>query len=74
MYLSITKSVFKGFLYWAHAVCKEKYIKEEKKFLVDMFLENGHKSTFLESLAFFPINIFVQRSKLKSHSHQAPKF
>ena len=23
---------------------------------------------------FFPINIIVQHSKLKSHSHQAPKF
>ena len=29
---SITKSVFKGFLYRAHTVCSEKYIKEETVF------------------------------------------
>ena len=29
--------------------CK-KYIKEEIQFLVNMFVENGHKRTFLEAL------------------------
>ena len=31
-------------------VYSEKYIKEEIQFLVDMFVENEHKKTFLESL------------------------
>ena len=47
---SITKSVFKGFLHRAHTICSENYIKEETQFLVDMFVENGHKETFLETL------------------------
>ena len=47
---SITKSVFKGFLHRAHTICSEKYIKEEMQFLGNMFVENGHKRTFLEAL------------------------
>ena len=47
---SITKSVFKGFLHRAHTICSEKYIKGETQFLVDMFVEKGHKKTFLETL------------------------
>ena len=47
---SITKSVFKGFLHRAHTICSEKFIKEEIQFLVNMFVENGHKRTFLEVL------------------------
>ena len=43
-------SVFKGFLHRAHTICSEKYIKEEIQFLVNMFVENGHKRTFLEAL------------------------
>ena len=41
---SITKSVFKGFLHRAYTICSEKYIKEETQFLVEMFVENGHKN------------------------------
>ena len=37
---SITKSIFKGFLHRTHTICSEKYIKEERQFLVDMFAEN----------------------------------
>ena len=48
--LSITKSVFNSFLHRAHTICSEKYVKEETQFLVDMFIENGHKKTFLETL------------------------
>ena len=47
---SVTKSVFKGFLHRAHTICSEKYLNEETQFLVDMFLENGHKRGFLETL------------------------
>ena len=47
---SVTKSVFKGFVHRAHAVCSEKYIKEETQFLIDMFVENGHKRTYIETL------------------------
>ena len=38
------KSVFKGFLHRAHSICSEKYVKEEEKLLVDMFVENGHNN------------------------------
>ena len=44
------KSVFKGFLHRAHTIYPEKYIKEEIQVLVNMFVENGHKKTFLEAL------------------------
>ena len=47
---SITKSVFKCFLHPAHTICSEKFIKEEKQFLVSMFVENGNKRAFLEAL------------------------
>ena len=43
---SITNSVFKGFLYRAHTICSEKFIKEEILFLVNMFVENGHREHF----------------------------
>lgn len=47
---SIIKSVFKGFLHRAHAICSEKYIKQEEQFLIDMFVENGHNKSFLQKL------------------------
>ena len=47
---SITKSVFKGFLHRACIIYSEKYIKEKTVFLVDMFVKNGHKKTFLQNL------------------------
>ena len=40
----------KCFLYRIHTKCSKKYIKEETKFLIDIFAENGHKRTFLENL------------------------
>ena len=43
---NIIKSIFKGFLHRAHLTCSEKYIKEEK-FLMDMFVENGHNKQLL---------------------------
>ena len=47
---SIIKSVFKGFLHRAHTICSDKYIKEEEKFSVDMFVENGHSKQLLKNL------------------------
>ena len=47
---SIIKSVFKGFLHRAHSICPEKYIKEEEKFLIDMFFENGHNKQLFKNL------------------------
>ena len=47
---NIIKSVFKGFLHRAHSICSEKYIKEEEKFLIDMFVENGHNKQLLKNL------------------------
>ena len=47
---NIIKSVFKSFLHRAYPICSEKYIKEEEKFLIDMFVENGHKKQLLKNL------------------------
>ena len=47
---TMAKSVFKAFLNQTHTICSEKYIKDETQFLIDMFVENGHKRTFLENL------------------------
>ena len=47
---NIIKNVFKGFLHWAHSICSEKYIKEEEKILIDMFVENGHNKQLLKNL------------------------
>ena len=47
---NIIKSVFKGFLHRAHTICSEKYVKEEEKFLIDMFVENGHSKQLLKNL------------------------
>ena len=47
---NIIKSVFKGFLHRAHSICPEKYIKEEEKFLINMFVENGHSKQLLKIL------------------------
>ena len=46
---NIIKSVFKGFLHRAHSICSEKYIKNEEKFLMDIFVENGHNKQFLKN-------------------------
>ena len=46
----MAKSVFKAFLHQTHTICSEKYIKDETQFLIDMFVENGDKRTFLENL------------------------
>ena len=48
---NIIKSVFKGFFHRAHSICFEKYIKDEEKFLIDMFVENGHNKQLLKNLA-----------------------
>ena len=39
---NIIKSVFKDFLHRVHSICSEKYVKEEEKLLIHMFVENGH--------------------------------
>ena len=44
------KSVSKGFLLIAHSISQEKYIKEEEKFLIDMFAENGYNKQLLKNL------------------------
>ena len=47
---SITKSVFEEFLHRVHRIYSEKYIKEETQFLIDMFVKNERKRTFIENL------------------------
>ena len=44
------RRVFQGFLHREHSICSEKHIKEEEKFLIDMFVENGHSKQFLKNL------------------------
>ena len=43
------KSVFKSFLHRANSICFEKHIKK-RKFLIDLFLENGHNKQLLKNL------------------------
>ena len=47
---NIIKSVFKGFLHRAHSICSEKYIKDEGKFLINMFAEDGHYKQLLRNI------------------------
>ena len=47
---NIIKSVFKGFLHRAHSICSEKYIKDEEKFLINMFAEDGHYKQLLRNI------------------------
>ena len=44
------KSVSKGFLHRADSICSEKYVKEGEKFLIDIFVENGHNKQLLKNL------------------------
>ena len=57
------KSVFKGFLHRAHSICYENYIKEEEKFLIDMFVENGHNKQLLKNL----VTIYNNKKKNKNN-------
>ena len=47
---NIIINVFKGFLHGAHSICSKKYLKEEEKFVIDMFDENGHNKQLLKNL------------------------
>ena len=44
------KGVFKGFLSCALLICSEKYLAQEKDFLINVFAENGHSITVLEKV------------------------
>ena len=44
---ALIRGIFKGFISRARKLCSEKYLDEELKFLVDMFLENGHDRNHL---------------------------
>ena len=46
---NIIKSVFEGLLRRAYSIYSVKYIKEEEKFLIDMFVENSHKKQLLKN-------------------------
>ena len=48
--LNTIKSVFNGFLHIAQSICLKKHIREEKNFLIDMFVENGHNKQVLKKL------------------------
>ena len=60
------KSVFKGFLHRAHWIYSEKYIKEEEKFLIDMFVENGHKKQLLKNLL-----VEYKNKKTNKNNHES---
>ena len=59
------KSVFKGLLHRAHSICSQKYIKEEEKFLIDVFIENGHSKQLLKNLV-----IKYNNKKNKKNNHK----
>ena len=44
---ALIRGIFKGVVSRARKLCSEKYLDEELKFLVDMFLENGHDRNHL---------------------------
>ena len=60
------KSVFKGFIHRAHSICSEKYIKEEEKFLIDMFVENGRNKQLLKNLVIGYNNTKNDKSNTKT--------
>ena len=47
---NVFKSVFKSFFHRAPSICSEKDIKEEEKFLIGMFVENGDIKKLLKNL------------------------
>ena len=47
---SIIKRAFKGFLHRALSIYSEKYIEEEKKFLINIFVQNSHNKQLLNNL------------------------
>ena len=59
------RSVFKGLLHRAHSICSQKYIKEEEKFLIDVFIENGHSKQLLKNLV-----IKYNNKKNKKNNHK----
>ena len=61
---NIIKSVFKGFLHRAHSICSDKYIKEEEKFLINMFVENGHSKQLLKNL------VIKYNNKKNNNNHE----
>ncbi|XP_065674025.1 uncharacterized protein LOC136090971 [Hydra vulgaris] len=47
---AIINGFFKGFISQAIKICSEKYINKPIQFIIDMFVENGHKRTNLETI------------------------
>ena len=43
-------SIFKGFLVRAPKICSDKYLREEKEYLTDIFCENGHDRKTLQKI------------------------
>ena len=47
---TLTRGIFKGFISRARRLCSPKCLDEELKFLVAMFVENGHDRNHLYSI------------------------
>ena len=47
---ALIRGIFKWFVSTARKLCSEKYLDKELKFLVDMFVENGHDRNHLYSI------------------------
>ena len=46
----LNRGIFKEFISRARKLCSEKYLDEKLKFLIYMFVENGHRRHHLNSI------------------------
>ena len=58
-------SIFKGFLVRAPKICSDKYLREEKEYLTDIFCENGHDRKILQKL----INSFGKKTRCTNNNN-----
>ena len=58
-------SIFKGFLVRASKICSDKYLREEKEYLTDIFCENGHDRKILQKI----INSFAKKTRVTNNNN-----
>ena len=60
--------VFKGFLSCTLHICSENYLAQEIKFLINIFVENGHSITVLEKVTKKYMNITSKIEKVNTET------